>query len=99
MKKYFVILLVIPALLNAQQRFINDTLQMQGDSVVVTANRTERKLSNITVPVNIVNATTQQLPSINVPFQQVNIQSNILTNTCQIPFILDNNLTTNFNIS
>ena len=56
MKKYFVILLVIPALLNAQQRFINDTLQMQGDSVVVTANRTERKLSNITVPVNIVNA-------------------------------------------
>ena len=29
---------------------------MQGDSVVVTANRSERKLSNITVPVNIVNA-------------------------------------------
>ena len=56
MKKYFVILLATPAFLNAQQRFINDTLQMQGDSVVVTANRTERKLSNITVPVNIVNA-------------------------------------------
>ena len=29
---------------------------MQGDSVVVTANRSERKLSNVTVPVNIVNA-------------------------------------------
>ena len=29
---------------------------MQGDSVVVTANRTERKLSNVTVPVNIINA-------------------------------------------
>jgi len=56
MKKYFVILLATPAFLNAQRRLINDTLQMQGDSVVVTANRTERKLSNITVPVNIVNA-------------------------------------------
>ena len=29
---------------------------MQGDSVVVTANRQERKLSNVTVPVSIVNA-------------------------------------------
>ena len=29
---------------------------MQGDSVVVTANRSERKLGNVTVPVNIVNA-------------------------------------------
>jgi dTDP-4-dehydrorhamnose reductase len=35
---------------------VHDTLQMQGDSVVVTANRSERKLSNITVPVNIINA-------------------------------------------
>ncbi len=40
----------------AQVRMANDTLQMQGDSVVVTANRQDRKLSNITVPVNIVNA-------------------------------------------
>ena len=29
---------------------------MQGDSVVITANRSERKLSNVTVPVNIINA-------------------------------------------
>jgi outer membrane receptor for ferrienterochelin and colicins len=40
----------------AQIKFVKDTLQMQGDSVVVTANRQERKISNITVPVTIVNA-------------------------------------------
>jgi outer membrane receptor for ferrienterochelin and colicins len=40
----------------AQVKMVNDTLQMQGDSVVVTANRSERKLSNVTVPVNIINA-------------------------------------------
>jgi outer membrane receptor for ferrienterochelin and colicins len=40
----------------AQVKLNTDTLQMQGDSVVVTANRSERKLSNVTVPVNIINA-------------------------------------------
>jgi outer membrane receptor for ferrienterochelin and colicins len=40
----------------AQVKLNTDTLQMQGDSVVVTANRYERKLSNVTVPVNIINA-------------------------------------------
>jgi outer membrane receptor for ferrienterochelin and colicins len=37
-----------------------DTLYANGDSVVVTATRSERKLSNITVPVTIVNAKTIQ---------------------------------------
>jgi outer membrane receptor for ferrienterochelin and colicins len=36
------------------------TLYANGDSVVVTATRSERKLSNITVPVTIVNAKTIQ---------------------------------------
>ena len=56
MKKLFILLFLSPILLSAQLRFVNDTLQMQGDSVVVTANRQERKLSNVTVPVSIVNA-------------------------------------------
>lgn len=49
-------LLLAPNILFAQIRFVKDTMQMQGDSVVVTANRQERKLSNVTVPVTIVNA-------------------------------------------
>ena len=40
----------------AQTRMANDTLQMLGDSVVITANRYARKLSNVTVPVSIINA-------------------------------------------
>ena len=48
------------AQLSAQSRFVNDTLDANGDSVVVTATRTERKLSNITVPVTIINAKTIQ---------------------------------------
>lgn len=44
----------------AQMRFTKDTLESNGDSVVVTATRTERKLSNITVPVTIINAKTIQ---------------------------------------
>ena len=39
-----------------QLRAIKDTLQMDGDSVVVTATKSERKLSNVTVPVTIINA-------------------------------------------
>jgi outer membrane receptor for ferrienterochelin and colicins len=39
-----------------QVKLINDTLYSNGDSVVVTATRSERKLGNITVPVTIVNA-------------------------------------------
>lgn len=43
-----------------QMRFVKDTLDANGDSVVVTATRTERKLSNLTVPVTIINAKTIQ---------------------------------------
>ena len=39
---------------------VKDTLFANGDSVVVTATRSERKLSNITVPVTIINAKTIQ---------------------------------------
>jgi outer membrane receptor for ferrienterochelin and colicins len=45
---------------NAQARIVKDTLEASGDSVVVTATRTERKLSNLTVPVTIINAKTIQ---------------------------------------
>jgi len=44
----------------AQLGFVKDTLEANGDSVVVTATRTERKLSNLTVPVTIINAKTIQ---------------------------------------
>jgi outer membrane receptor for ferrienterochelin and colicins len=43
-----------------QMRIVKDTLDANGDSVVVTATRTERKLSNLTVPVTIINAITIQ---------------------------------------
>jgi outer membrane receptor for ferrienterochelin and colicins len=43
-----------------QMRIVKDTLDANGDSVVVTATRTERKLSNLTVPVTIINAKTIQ---------------------------------------
>ena len=56
MKKRFILILISPIGLFAQARLQLDTLSMQGDSVVVTANRSERKLGNITVPVTIVNA-------------------------------------------
>ena len=45
-----------------------------------------------------VDIITQQLPSSRIPNQTVIVESNVLTNTCQIPFILDNNLATNFNM-
>ena len=44
----------------SQLRFTKDTLEANGDSVVVSATRTERKLSNLTVPVTIINAKTIQ---------------------------------------
>jgi outer membrane receptor for ferrienterochelin and colicins len=52
----FYFLLLSPISILAQVKRVSDTLQMQGDSVVVTANRSERKLSNVTVPVSIINA-------------------------------------------
>ena len=60
--RYLLILLGLfqAANLSAQTRFVKDTLDASGDSVVVTATRTERKLSNLTVPVTIINAKTIQ---------------------------------------
>jgi outer membrane receptor for ferrienterochelin and colicins len=60
MKILLLLILFIPTFLFSQVKLVNDTLQMQGDSVVVTANRSERKLSNVTVPVNIVSAKQMQ---------------------------------------
>ena len=56
----FVFTLLQSANLFAQSRFVKDTLESNGDSVVVTATRTERKLNNLTVPVTIINAKTIQ---------------------------------------
>jgi outer membrane receptor for ferrienterochelin and colicins len=56
MKKIIISLLsLVPICIFGQFKAVKDTLQMDGDSVVVTANRSERKLSNITVPVTIIN--------------------------------------------
>jgi outer membrane receptor for ferrienterochelin and colicins len=49
-------LIFTPASIFSQVAFVKDTIQLQGDSVVVTATRSERKLSNVTVPVTIINA-------------------------------------------
>ncbi len=60
MKKIHYLFLIIGLFqgvnLFAQSRIVKDTLESNGDSVVVTATRTERKLSNLTVPVTIINA-------------------------------------------
>ncbi len=57
MKKSILYLLcILPGALLAQIKVVKDTIAMDGDSVVVTATRSERKLSNVTVPVTIVNA-------------------------------------------
>ena len=55
-KSLFFSFLLMPSVLFSQISFVKDTMQMQGDSVFITANRSERKLSNVTVPVNIINA-------------------------------------------
>ncbi len=64
MKKALFLIAVLSILvtnhLAAQLRVIKDTMDVNGDSVVVTATRTERKLSNLTVPVTIINAKTIQ---------------------------------------
>ena len=61
MKKYSIILFLLgPIITFGQGSMAKDTLYANGDSVVVTATRSERKLSNITVPVTIVNAKTIQ---------------------------------------
>ncbi len=61
MKKYSTIFLLLgPMITFGQGSMAKDTLYANGDSVVVTATRSERKLSNITVPVTIVNAKTIQ---------------------------------------
>jgi outer membrane receptor for ferrienterochelin and colicins len=58
MGKHILILLFFGPLITFGQRVmvVKDTLASDGDSVVVTATRSERKLSNITVPVTIINA-------------------------------------------
>jgi len=56
---------IIPQCLWGQVPFVKDTLFAIGDSVVVTATRSERKLGNLTVPVTLINAQTiQQIGSI-----------------------------------
>ena len=49
-----------PIHLFSQVAFVKDTIQLNGDSVVVTATRSERKLSNVTVPVTIINSKSIQ---------------------------------------
>jgi outer membrane receptor for ferrienterochelin and colicins len=51
---------IIPQCLWSQVGFVKDTLFAYGDSVVVTATRSERKLSNSTVPITLINAQTIQ---------------------------------------
>lgn len=53
-------LIFTPLCVLSQVTIVKDTIQLQGDSVVVTATRSERKLSNVTVPVTIINAKTIQ---------------------------------------
>jgi len=62
MRKRILILLFFGPLMTFGQSVmvVKDTLASDGDSVVVTATRSERKLSNITVPVTIINAKTIQ---------------------------------------
>lgn len=59
-KAILYILFLQPILLFGQLKMTKDTFQLQGDSVVVTATKSERKLSNITVPVTIINNKTLQ---------------------------------------
>ncbi len=59
-KPIILLFFIIPQCLWSQVRFVKDTLFAGGDSVVVTATRSERKLSNLTVPVTLINAQTIQ---------------------------------------
>ena len=58
--KVILFFLLFPLIVTSQVKVLKDTIQLQGDSVVVTATRSERKLSNLTVPVTIINAKTIQ---------------------------------------
>lgn len=58
--KAILFFLLSPFATYSQMKVLKDTIQWQGDSVVVTATRSERKLSNLTVPVTIINAKTIQ---------------------------------------
>ena len=51
---------LLPISLMGQIKVLKDTIQLDGDSVVVTATRSERKLSNVTVPITIITAKTIQ---------------------------------------
>jgi len=59
-KKFLILSFIFPQCLWGQVYFVKDTLSAAGDSVVVTATRSERKLSNLTVPVTLINAQTIQ---------------------------------------
>jgi outer membrane receptor for ferrienterochelin and colicins len=60
-KKTLILLFFItPQYIWGQVKFLKDTLFASGDSVVVTATRSEHKLSNLTVPVTLINAQTIQ---------------------------------------
>ena len=59
-KPLILLFFIIPQCLWSQAQFVKDTLFTNGDSVVVSATRSERKLSNLTVPVTLINAQTIQ---------------------------------------
>ena len=59
-KSLILLFFIIPQCLWSQAQFVKDTLFTNGDSVVVSATRSERKLSNLTVPVTLINAQTIQ---------------------------------------
>jgi outer membrane receptor for ferrienterochelin and colicins len=59
-KSLLLLFFIIPQCLWSQAKFVKDTLFTNGDSVVVTATRSERKLGNLTVPVTLISAQTIQ---------------------------------------
>jgi outer membrane receptor for ferrienterochelin and colicins len=59
-KPLLLLFFIIPQYLWGQAWLVKDTLFASGDSVVVTATRSERKMSNLTVPVTLINAQTIQ---------------------------------------
>ena len=55
---FFILLFSIPTQIFAQQKFFTDTLMGASDPIVVTANRSERKLSNTAVPTILISKNT-----------------------------------------
>jgi outer membrane receptor for ferrienterochelin and colicins len=55
---FFILFSNIAAPVFAQQKFFNDTLLGSSDPIVVTANRSERKLSNTAVPTILISKNT-----------------------------------------